>query len=413
VRGMRTLGLSLMVTGLGPKGSGSDILVANCLRRAIIARELASLIDSKDADHCFTSGLLLDSGLLASAKQDMARASYIAGTPAPHRIVQERVAGFVPHPQLGAEIAHKHGLGDEFVQALEHHHDPVAPKGILEHVAWVAERCAGVFEGGDLSHNRQLACQAAATLNISADALDTLLRRVPAQVKELGSALDHPVGDQFAIDELNTRAHESLVMLNEQYEGLVHSLEELLQRKQALEQELRAANERLERLASTDELTGLANRRAIDQALRRDLARADRDASSLSVVMLDIDHFKSVNDTWGHITGDVVLATVGQMLMQSLRASDVAGRWGGEEFLCILPNTDSKGACVLAERLRAQLPRHVVPGPRGPLHVTASFGVATVRGPGCRDATETLTRRADSALYSAKEQGRDRVVVAA
>jgi diguanylate cyclase (GGDEF)-like protein len=99
------------------------------------------------------------------------------------------------------------------------------------------------------------------------------------------------------------------------------------------------------------------------------------------------------------------------LLKQMLRASDVAGRWGGEEFLCILPNTDSTGAQVVGERLRIALPLNTVAGPRGPVQVTASFGIATVRGPGCRNASEGIMRRADSALYQAKEQGRDRVVV--
>jgi diguanylate cyclase (GGDEF)-like protein len=412
VRGMRTLGLSLMVTGLGPAGEGSEILLGNCLRRALIARELALLIKTKDPDPYFTTGLLLDAGLLASAKKDIERAIYIANAPAMYRVVHERVAGFIPHPQLGAEIAGNYGLGQEMIDALAQHHDAEMPREILAQVAWITERCAAVFEGGDIVHHRQMAREATEILSIPTEQLDAVLARVPAMVKELADALDRSVGDQLEVEDLQERAHERLVSLNEHYEGLVHTLEELLERKEALEQELRAANERLERLASTDELTGVANRRAIDEALRRDLARADRDATPLSVIMIDVDHFKSVNDTWGHATGDAVLSAIGKLMRQLLRASDVAGRWGGEEFLCILPNTDGPGAMIVAERLRTTLPLNTVAGPRGPVQVTASFGVAAVRGPGCRNASEGIMRRADSALYSAKEQGRDRIVVA-
>ena len=411
VRGMRTLGLSLMVTSLGPPEAGSEILLANCLRRAIIARELALFIKCKDPDPYFTTGLLLDAGLLASAKKDIERAVYIASAPAIYRVVHERVAGFVPHPQLGSEIAGNYGLGSEMIEALARHHDVAIPQETMAQVAWVAERCAAVFEGGDIVHHRQMAKQAAEILSITAEQLDDVTARVPAMVTELASALDRTVGDQLEVDDLLQRAHERLIALNEHYEGLVHSLEDLLERKEALELELRAANERLERLASTDELTGVANRRAIEEALRRDLARADRDATPMSVILIDVDHFKSVNDTWGHATGDAVLSALGKLMRQLLRASDVAGRWGGEEFLCILPNTDSQGATVVAERLRTTLPLNTVAGPRGPVQVTASFGVASVRGPGCRNAGEGLMRRADSALYSAKEQGRDRVVL--
>lgn len=387
------------------------MLLANCLRRAIVAREIATLLRIKDSDFYFTLGLLLDAGLLASAKKDLERAVYIAGAPATHRVVHERIAGFVPHPQLGSEIASNYGLGQEMVDALAKHHDGAIPSESFAQVAWVAERCAAVFEGGDTSHQRTIAKNAMELLNLSSVQLDELIARVPSMVVELAGALDRNVGDQFDLNGLQERAHERLIALNEHYEGLVRTLEELLERKEALERDLRAANERLEHLASTDELTGVANRRAIEEALRRDLARADRDATSLSVVLIDVDHFKSVNDTWGHQTGDSVLSSLGKLLRDTLRASDVAGRWGGEEFLCILPNTDGVGATVVAERLRTSLPLNAVAGPRGPVQVTASFGVASVLGPGCRNASESIMRRADSALYSAKDHGRDQVVV--
>jgi len=412
VRGMRTLGLSLAVTSLSQLGEGSELLLANCLRRAIVARELAVLLKSKDADLYFTAGLLLDAGLLASAKRDLDRAIYIAGAPAMYRVVHERVAGFVPHPQLGAEIAENYGLGQELRDALAKHHDNQIPQEPFAHVAWVTERCAAVFEGGDPGNHRKVAEAAMAGLNLTPQQLDQLVVRVPAMVTELAGALDRNVGDQLELDELHQRAHEQLIALNEHYEGIVRSLEELLERKDALERELRDANRALEHLASTDELTGIANRRATEEGLRRDLARADRDSTPLSVVIIDIDHFKAVNDTWGHAAGDAVLSAVGKLLTGSLRTSDVAGRWGGEEFLCILPNTDSVGASVVAERLRTSLPEMAVLGPTQPVRVTASFGIATVRGPGCRGAGEELVRQADGALYTAKEQGRNRVIVA-
>jgi diguanylate cyclase (GGDEF)-like protein len=299
------------------------------------------------------------------------------------------------------------------VEAIAKHHDQRVPQEQFAQVAWAAERCAAVFEPGDTDHHRKVANAALEALSLTDIQLDGLIARVPGMVADLATALDRTIGEQLELNELHERAHEQLVALNVHYEGIVQTLEDLLERKDALEADLRAANERLEKLASTDELTGLANRRAIEEGLRRDLSRADRDATPLSAVLIDVDHFKSVNDTWGHATGDAVLSSVGSVLKNSLRTGDVAGRWGGEEFLCILPNTDSTGATVVAERLRTKLPLHTVAGPRGPVQVTASFGVASVRGPGCRNAAESLMRRADSALYSAKEQGRDRVVVSA
>ena len=410
VRGMRTLALSLLISGLGPTSEGSEALLGNCLRRAFFARELALLKQVKDPNPYFTAGLLLDAGLLASAKRDLEQATYIASAPADCRVVHERVAGFTPHPELGAEIASGYRLGDEMVHAIARHHDLALPAEDLARVAWATERCAGIFEGGDIGQRRLTAQAALTAIGIPDKELEALVAKVPSMVTEFAAVLERKVGDQFDIANLESRAQERLVELNEHYEGLVRTLEALLEKKDTLEKELRAANERLEHLASTDVLTSVSNRRAIDAALQRDIARADRDKAPLSIILIDIDHFKTVNDTWGHLTGDAVLTFIGQLLSRTLRTSDVAGRWGGEEFLCILPSTDAPGATVVAERLRAELQKCAVTGPSGPVQVTASFGIAMVRGPECRSCLEDLLKRADTALYAAKEQGRNRVV---
>jgi diguanylate cyclase (GGDEF)-like protein len=161
--------------------------------------------------------------------------------------------------------------------------------------------------------------------------------------------------------------------------------------------------------AATDALTGLPNRRAVQDTLKRMLAQAGRTLTPLSAILLDLDHFKQINDTYGHEEGDVVLAAVGVALSDTLRASDFVGRNGGEEFVALLPDTDSAGAIDAAEKLRAAVAA-VTPA-RLDRKVTASFGVATYPA----DATdpETLLRLADRALYAAKARGRDRVEVAA
>jgi diguanylate cyclase (GGDEF)-like protein len=163
-----------------------------------------------------------------------------------------------------------------------------------------------------------------------------------------------------------------------------------------------------ERRASTDGLTGLANARAVQEALPRMLAQAGRQASRVSAVLLDLDHFKSINDTHGHQAGDDALAAVGQLLRRIVRTSDLAGRWGGEEFVLLLPDTDSAGAAILAEKVRTAIAELIVPGL--PVPVTASFGVASY--PEHAGSGTDLVRAADTALYAAKHAGRDRVVVA-
>ncbi|GAC1434269.1 MAG: hypothetical protein NVSMB51_01030 [Solirubrobacteraceae bacterium] len=160
--------------------------------------------------------------------------------------------------------------------------------------------------------------------------------------------------------------------------------------------------------AATDALTGLPNRRAIDDTMRLMVAQAGRSQAPLSAILLDLDHFKAINDRFGHNRGDDVLAAVGDILRTESRAGDFAGRYGGEEFLLLLPATGAAGAVQLAEKLRIALGQVVVPG-AGSL-ISASFGVAAI--PEHAGDGDTLIRQADRALYRAKELGRDRVETA-
>ena len=164
----------------------------------------------------------------------------------------------------------------------------------------------------------------------------------------------------------------------------------------------------LTRSAMTDGLTGVANRRAFDEALDRELARANRSANEVSLLLLDLDHFKVLNDRFGHAVGDEVLARVARELSVTLRPSDTFARYGGEEFAVILPETSSRAASEIAERLRLAMGAVIAPDGQ---QVTISIGSATVDPIQGLDAN-LLIRTADRALYRAKESGRDRVATA-
>jgi diguanylate cyclase (GGDEF)-like protein/PAS domain S-box-containing protein len=190
----------------------------------------------------------------------------------------------------------------------------------------------------------------------------------------------------------------------------VTELVEMRRQLQKSEEQLLEMNEQLKRLANTDELTGLPNRRSFFTALERELGRSDRYDQPLSVVLLDLDHFKRVNDTWGHPVGDRVLEAAAEAVRGVCRDSDVPGRLGGEEFGVLLLHTGKIEAELVAERIRRRIAEveHLVPGDH--LQVTASFGVATT-GPGRMDSA-TIIAAADTALYEAKNAGRNRIAVA-
>jgi two-component system cell cycle response regulator len=177
-------------------------------------------------------------------------------------------------------------------------------------------------------------------------------------------------------------------------------------RMRALHTELAMRNEELEAMAQTDVLTGLTNRRHAAALMAGAIGTASRHHRELCVVMVDVDHFKAVNDTHGHGGGDEVLRSVAETMRRTLRAEDIAARWGGEEFLLILPDIGRAGAERAAERLRSALSADPIVCNGNLVPVTASFGVAEFTG---EEDPETLIARADSALYDAKEGGRDRV----
>jgi diguanylate cyclase (GGDEF)-like protein len=175
----------------------------------------------------------------------------------------------------------------------------------------------------------------------------------------------------------------------------------------SLQDELKRSNQLLRELAITDPLTRLYNRRHLMETLERELHRTRRTATPLSAIIIDIDHFKRVNDSYGHQFGDEVLAGVAALTAKALRTYDLAARYGGEEFFVVLPDTPLADAVVVAERIRHNVETLTFPGRLEELGVTVSLGVATFPARGVT-SIETLIRAADQALYRAKQGGRNR-----
>lgn len=206
--------------------------------------------------------------------------------------------------------------------------------------------------------------------------------------------------DESQFEELTHLYNEMGTMQRElaQRNAELETLRANLEAKQA---ELMTANAKLDAMASVDGLTGIANRRTLGASMDAECARANRYGLPLSLVMLDIDHFKSLNDTYGHQAGDEILKLMGRLLASTARNTDLVARYGGEEFAIILVNTDNTAAGFAAERLRARI--EAEPWPHRA--VTASIGIGAFDAG--TDASE-LIRRADQALYFSKNNGRNR-----
>jgi diguanylate cyclase (GGDEF)-like protein len=238
-----------------------------------------------------------------------------------------------------------------------------------------------------------------------------LAERLRAHRQPAGPLLQELPGNRWLrIDERPTR--------DGGITGVRSDVTELVRREQALQSlnsQLDTLNDELAELSATDELTRLANRRTFDRRLAEEHARALRHGLPLALVLLDVDHFKDYNDAHGHPAGDRCLREVAALLREhTRRPSDLAARWGGEEFALLLPHDDGQQAQALAEQLMARLARLRLPHGRSPVapHITVSAGVAAMAPGRLHDSPATLVAHADAALYQAKRAGRDRVVVA-
>ncbi|HTS12002.1 MAG TPA: diguanylate cyclase [Candidatus Limnocylindrales bacterium] len=212
-------------------------------------------------------------------------------------------------------------------------------------------------------------------------------------VKGLAAGADDYLTKPFHPDELSARVAVGRRIVN-------------------LQREIEAKNQLLQELALTDALTGLPNRRAIDNWAERQLSGAARHGFSFWVVMADLDNFKSVNDAYGHDGGDAVLKEFGEILKANSRRSDICGRVGGEEFLMILTHADERNVRIVVERVRNQLRERKILSGQKTIAATASFGVSGFQGKVPPEFAK-LVSKADEALYLAKRAGRNRIEVCA
>ena len=227
----------------------------------------------------------------------------------------------------------------------------------------------------------------------------TVKRDVKSKVESLRSGADDFIAKPFHFDELDAVLRSAL---KKRY--IYASLERA-------NQQLRDANERLLKLTVTDERTNLLNDRYLKRRLHEEFKRAQRYGTPLSVAILDMDHFKGVNDKYGHDCGDQVLREFGTLLIDNARTTDIVGRFGGEEFLMILPNTDGIRAAIVAERVRRAAEEHVYHYRELLVRVTISVGVASYPANRALTGDDALLKAADTALYRAKEVSRNKVIV--
>lgn len=374
---------------------------------AVAARVLGRKLSVANPDGLFLAGLLQDLGMLVlvqalpeiySPLLRRARGDHVALARFEHDALGADHAGF------GRYLLAKWGFPEDIAAAVGSSHNPMLKDNCFARCVALGGVVAEIFAGPGEATSRS---SAQLTRLLQGDGINAeeILEATAAELREVATSYDIDCGSPEDAEETLARAREALIELSldaDQRERTIRG--EITQ--------LVAEKETLETKASKDALTGLLNRALLDERVMRQFAQATRFDVPLSVLFLDIDHFKKINDAFGHQSGDAVLKALAGLLNEGTRATDIVGRYGGEEFVVILPGTPADGAGLVAERLRAKIAEASIPVKDQMIGITISIGIATQVGSAPYADAGDLLEAADQALYAAKNGGRNRAVAA-
>lgn len=393
------------------------------LAGAVAARVIAEHLPQADREEAFIAGLLSNIGQLALAAAipgQYQQALQAAGKSWDDiEEAEESHHLGVAHGHIGEEIAGRWGLPDLYRIAIRHHHDPARYPGTDEHEARVvrivhlADLLAAIFTSPtpEVIH-QSFRHQARKLLGLDDRVLDAIVGRIAEAIDASAHSFGLDLTPTRSVAEILEEANQRLTQLHLSYEAMNRELVRSKQRLEQLQAELSHKNALLEQLANIDDLTGMANHRHFRAALDRELDRATDNNANLSLLMVDIDRFKSINDSRGHQVGDAVLREFCRQTAAKLRNYDLLARYGGEEFAVLLPETGADEAMIVAEKIRRMIEQHPFVEPTDPIRVTVSIGIAATGPRRDRPSPGELIGLADQALYEAKNSGRNRSVLA-
>lgn len=391
------------------------------LFEAVAARMLMTAVEAEDSEEGFVAGLLQNLGILILARafpQEYKKVDQAVFDDDIDRSIAEKMTLGTDHTYIASEVVKKWGFPESLVEPLRFHHEPHKLKTSNAKLKQITE-CVSL--SGILSTVYQaqkpdevvtrFKLQAKRRLLLTDKKLEDFLERVHTEVEETANFFDMTIKNQKSVAEVLQIANAELSVLNLSYEQMNRTLVDKTVALELLTVELEKKNKILEKLANVDGLTEAYNHRYFQNFLDREIKRADRNSYTLSVVMIDIDHFKKFNDAHGHQTGDYILRQFSDIVRDTLREYDLFARYGGEEFVLVLPETSALDAEIVAEKIRSIVASHTFESECEKYHITASFGVAEITPSEDKFSKSDLIGFADEALYDAKKKGRNRISV--
>jgi diguanylate cyclase (GGDEF)-like protein len=423
VEALKNIALSFVIanTSRGAQSNGFDfnLFWKRSLTSAVSSNLLADML-GLNKDNTFVAGLLKDIGMLFMYLAHPGTYLTVFREKMSSRLTlveaERTVFGF-DHQEMGAAILeHWSFPGQVFRPIRFHHRSRQAPVSIQKEslLLEAADKIVSAYHGCNtidrigeihrLFHSRK---------SITAEEIIAFIDRVGQQSIEILSSFEIDTGDMKPYSQMLREANEELRKLNLSKGQLILGLKQTKKKSDRLAKELKKANDQLRAAALRDGLTSLYNHAYFQDILPTEISRARRYNRMLSLIILDIDHFKTVNDTYGYIIGDRVLQKIARQARKSIRRADIASRCGGEKFAFILPETNLKDAVCMAERLRNDIEELRLSSDRGiDFGVTVSAGVATFDpSQGNTMSAVELIEKADRGLYLSKKLGRNRVSV--
>lgn len=319
------------------------------------------------------------------------------------------------HQQVGNVLMANWNFPEAIAEpVLYHHHPEVAPDKYRDTavVLSFADRLAEIYCGTEIAEKaRLLQKDLVGRFKIEESETLELLDSVAEKSREMISIFDLDPQDIQPYSILLQRANTELKRLNLDNAQIIMELQESKGKIERLAQKLKEANTRLQELVNRDGQTGLYNHRFFHESLEKELSRATRFKSSLSLVLFDLDDFKVINDTYGHLAGDLVLTSIAKTVIKNVRNTDIVARYGGDEFAIILPGTNVEGLEIFTKNLKLHIEGATTLVTGQSIHVTISLGAVTVVPSQYQISKEALIEVADRGLYMSKQNGRNQVTL--